>query len=86
MTDQVSKAINEVSGDVEMRISNDPSMDGAEWEPLAATKDWALNCGDDGICMVYAQFRDGAENESLIVSDEILLEGIYLFLPVIWKQ
>jgi hypothetical protein len=86
MTDRLSQAYNEISGNVEMRISNDASMDGAAWEPLAATKDWALECTAGEICTVYAQFRDGAENESLIVSDDIFLEVTDLFLPLILKH
>ncbi|MCB0098202.1 MAG: hypothetical protein KDE46_20865, partial [Caldilineaceae bacterium] len=72
MTDQLSFQ-NQVSGGVEMRISNDPTMAGAEWEPFAQTKAWTLECNDGEMCIVYAQFRDAAENESLIVADSILL-------------
>ncbi|MCB9157049.1 MAG: VWA domain-containing protein [Caldilineaceae bacterium] len=72
MTDQLSFQ-NQVSGGVEMRISNDPTMAGAEWEPFAQTKAWTLACNDGEMCIVYAQFRDAAENESLIVADSILL-------------
>jgi hypothetical protein len=85
MTDRVSQAVNEVTGDVEMRISNEPSMEGGEWEPLAAHREWALDCGVGEYCTVFAQFRDGAENESLIVSDDILREAAQLFLPLILK-
>jgi hypothetical protein len=86
MTDEVSKSINEVTGDVQMKISNDGSMAGAQWEPLAATKDWTLDCDDGEVCTVFAQFKDGADNESLIVSDQILLEMLDLFLPLIAKH
>ena len=43
------------------------------------------------MCTVYAQFKDGAENESLIVFDTILLEEVagnlsnQLFLPVVTR-
>ncbi|MCB0139722.1 MAG: hypothetical protein KDE50_07425, partial [Caldilineaceae bacterium] len=49
------------------------TMAGAEWEPFAQTKAWTLACNDGEMCIVYAQFRDAAENESLIVADSILL-------------
>jgi hypothetical protein len=78
-------AANEVSGAVEMRISNDSTMAGAAWEPLAATVNWVLD-GDPGdMCYVYAQFRDGVENESIVIFDAILLEPLKVYLPTILK-
>ena len=51
---------------------------------------WTLACASGDLCRVYAQFRDGALNESLIVNDTILLdevegvqEGNNIFLPLI---
>ncbi len=85
LTDQLSLAINTVSGNVEMRISNDPSMQGATWEPLAAEKPWTMQCGVANYCTVYAQFRDGAGNESLIISDQVYLQLSYIYLPLILK-
>lgn len=72
-TDMLSTLYNTVSGNIEMRISNHASMDGATWEPLKQFKEWTLDCAVGEICVVYAQFRDQAGNESLIVYDEILL-------------
>ena len=74
MTDQLSLQFNTVSGDVEMRIANNIGMAGAAWEPVQPTKPWMLSCDDGEECTVYAQFRDGAMNESLVVFDTILLE------------
>jgi hypothetical protein len=68
---------------VEMRISNDPTMAGAAWEPLASEKIWVLGTPVDEVFRVYAQFRDGADNESLIVFDEILVFEVSL--PLIRK-
>lgn len=83
MTDQLSKEVNAVSGNVEMRISNTPTMADAKWEPLTQTRAWTLaaRCTSGELCQVYAQFRDGELNESNIVQDSILLEasqGVYL--------
>ncbi len=86
LTDKLSRQLNEVSGNVEMRISNDPMMAGATWEALAMEKAWTLSCQNGEICLVYAQFRDGAGNESLIVSDQILLIGETLYLPAVMKN
>lgn len=74
MTDQLSAQFNDVSGNIEMRIANSGDMSGAVWEPFAQTKAWTLSCEDGEFCVVYAQFRDGAGNESFIISDDILLE------------
>ena len=69
-------------GDVEMRISNDPSFEGAAWEPLAFEKPWVL-AGKGPIAWVYAQFRDGAGNKSLVISDDILMDLRFSYLPFI---
>jgi len=87
-TDVYSVIFNEVSGNIQMRFSNTQDMSEAVWEPLAVTKAWTMDCEVDEVCTVYAQFKDGAENESLIVFDTILLTAeetstIQLFLPVI---
>jgi len=76
---------NEVSAEIEMRISNDPSFAGAIWEPLNPTKPWILAAGPPGIYTVYVQFRDAALNESLIVLDTIKY-GSTSFLPYINKR
>jgi len=77
---------NEVSGSVQVRISNEPSFTGAVWKPLTQEKLWTLAAGPAGIRFVYAQFRDGALNESLVVHDTILYTGPYIYhtnyLPV----
>ncbi len=79
-------ALNDISGDVEMRISNDPSFAGAEWEPLMAEKPWTLDAGPAGTYLVFAQFRDGAGNESLIVYDDIYLSLQTLYLPIVLRS
>jgi hypothetical protein len=85
-TDQLSVLYNTVSSNVEMRISNVADMGDAPWEPLAQSKEWELACEVGGVCTVYAQFRDAAANESLIIYDEIELvaPGMQnIFLPLI---
>ena len=90
-TDVYSMLFNEVSGNIQMRFSNTQDMSSAAWEPLAPTKPWTLDCAAGQMCTVYAQFKDGAENESLIVFDTILLEEVagnlsnQLFLPVVTR-
>jgi len=77
---------NEVSGNVQMRISNDPSFAGASWEPFVQEKAWTLaSASSSPVYRVYAQFKDAAGNESLIVYDDIFVAN-QLYLPIVLKQ
>lgn len=78
-------AYNTVSGGVQMRISNDAAFAGAQWEPLASVKPWVLVETSSGISRVYAQFRDAALNESLIIWDDIVFNPNRVYLPIILK-
>jgi hypothetical protein len=70
---------NEVSGNIEVRISNDPTFAGVVWVPLVVDVPWVLGPGGKGIYTVFAQFRDGAGNESFVVIDTIeYLAPVYL--------
>jgi len=78
--------LNLVSGHVQMRFSNDPNdLNLVTWEPFAPTKSWTLNCQSGEDCRVYGQFKDAADNISLVVEDNIKLIGPSLFLPLIVK-
>jgi hypothetical protein len=85
MTDRLSLVLNQITGDVEMRISNDPALTDAAWEPLAPQKEWTLQCAAGEVCTVYAQFRDGADNVSQIVDDQIIFDATFTYLPLITK-
>ncbi|MCA9981259.1 MAG: hypothetical protein KDD89_10500 [Anaerolineales bacterium] len=76
---------NEVSGDIQMRFANEIAGPWTAWEPYASARPWNLDCTTGEMCAVYAQFRDGAGNESLVISDDILLTGTTLYLPAIMK-
>jgi len=86
-TDMLSQLINQVSGSVEMRISNSEDMSGAVWEKVTPTKSWTLACNPGEACIVYAQFKDAAQNVSLIVNDAVELDATagtaQIFLPLI---
>jgi hypothetical protein len=56
-----------------MMVSNDPSFSGANWEPYSSVKDWTL-AGEDGLKSVIIKFKDGANNESQPVVDNIILD------------
>jgi hypothetical protein len=76
-----------VSSDgIEMRFRNDLSDPWTAWEPLADEKAWTLDCRSGELAVVFAQFRDGAENESLVYSSEILCLHKDIYLPVIFRQ
>ena len=76
----------------QMRLSNDPLLTGADWQPFAQGVPWQLAPTAPGqIAKVYAQFRDDAGNESLItlsgirvVTDGTTLPN-QLYLPLITK-
>jgi hypothetical protein len=76
------------TGVTEMRVSNQSNMDGVAWESFAPTKPWTLDT-PLGLATVFAQFRDAAGNESLIVSNAIWVvedDGTgsgNLYLPVV---
>jgi hypothetical protein len=59
----------------EMMISNDVDFSGALWAPYNSTIVWQLN-GGDGKHIVYVKFQDGAEHESLVVNNSIILDTI----------
>jgi hypothetical protein len=60
----------------EMKLSNDPLLTGAEWQPFAQDVPWELAATAPGqFAKVYAQFKDEADNESLVVQGAIQIEG-----------
>ncbi len=86
MTDQLSQEYNLVSGNIQMRVSNSEKMDGIPWQPLQSTLPWTLVCADGQTCIVYAQFKDAAGNESLVVNDSILLVvANSIYMPAVSK-
>ncbi|MGD8751304.1 MAG: VWA domain-containing protein [Anaerolineales bacterium] len=74
------------SGVTEMKVSNQPDLGSASWEPYATSKPWTLG-QSSGLATVYVQYRDAAGNESDVevatihVGSGPGIESIYL--PVI---
>jgi probable HAF family extracellular repeat protein len=59
------------SGVTDMRISNTQSgLSSAPWEAYSTSKAWTLTSGQ-GTKTVYVQYRDGAGNDSAVVTDTI---------------
>jgi hypothetical protein len=71
------------SGNIQMRVSNDPvQLASQSWVPLQSEIPWTLANGPAGEYIVYAQFKDGAGNESYVVYDTIdYVPNIYI--PII---
>ena len=78
-------------GDIaQMKVSNSPLLEGADWQPFNPNLPWTLASTPAGEeATVYAAFRDGAGNESLVVLDSIRVVGDdgggdnTIFLPLI---
>ncbi|MEL7450212.1 MAG: VWA domain-containing protein [Pseudomonadota bacterium] len=59
------------SDTTEMRVSNDPTLDGVAWQPYAEILPWVLE-PEDGTATVFAEYRDVAGNVSpTVYSDSI---------------
>lgn len=60
----------------EMKLSNDPLLTGASYQPFSQDAPWELAPTTPGeVAKVYAQFKDDAGNESLVILAGIELEG-----------
>lgn len=76
----------------EMKVSNDPLLTDAAYQPFAQNVPWQLAPTPPGqIAKVYAQFRDAAGNESLItlsgirVTDGTSTLNNQVYLPLVTK-
>ncbi len=68
---------------VEMKISNDASLAGADWQAFAQDVPWTLEANPGEIAQVYALFKDDADNESVGPAiGMIQYSGVYLPLVV----
>lgn len=71
---------------VEMKISNDPSFAGADWQPFEQDVPWVLP-NTPGMVSVYVMFRDDFGNESIGPAvGMILYNPDLLFLPIMLRQ
>ncbi len=78
-------------GDItQMKVSHDPYLTGASWQPFQQNLPWTLaSVPPGGIARVYVRFRDAAGNESVatevgqIVYDPAAVTGHPLWLPLV---
>ena len=68
-----------------MMISNDPSFDGASWQPFAQDVPWTLDAQLGEVATVYLLFRDEADNESVGPEAGMILYTYPLHLPIVLK-
>lgn len=72
---------------VEMKVGNDPTLAGADWQAFATELPWTLPAGPGGMRQVYALFKDDADNESVGPAiGMILLDLDNLYLPLITRN
>ncbi|MCL4267314.1 MAG: VWA domain-containing protein [Anaerolineae bacterium] len=71
---------------MEVMISNDPNMTGANWQPFAQDIPWQLE-GGCSLQTVYARFRDDNGNESVSTETASIYvdSGGCIYLPIIVK-
>lgn len=62
------------AGTIWMRVAEDDGLPGAVWQPFAGQLPWVLG-GGEGSRSVHAEFRDAQDNQSLPVSDAIILDS-----------
>lgn len=79
--DLLLAAEDDNSGVTQMRVSENENFNDTEWQAYEEIISWELN-GDT----VYAQFRDAANNESLVYSSEINSHNDKVYLPMITRQ
>lgn len=60
------------SGVTSMRISNTSAgLSTAQWQPFSVRKQWTLRRGKSGIRTVFVQYKDAADNVTLVALDRI---------------
>jgi hypothetical protein len=63
-------------GATDMKISEKSDFSDAEWQPYKTSMEWKFDSGKQGERTIYVKFRDQAQNESGIASDNIILDNM----------
>jgi hypothetical protein len=84
--------VQQTFGDItQLKISNEPTLAGASYQPFAQNVPWTLLSPPQGQAgRVYVQFKDANGNESTIEVGAILISGISdsagrIYLPLVRK-
>lgn len=79
----------EISGVVEMQISNRADFADAEWEPYSRAKLWTLAPNEQNQATVFVRYRDAAGNVSDVATLTVMVdetaepESLKVFLPFV---
>ena len=69
---------------VQMKISNDPSLTGASWQPFAQDVPWVLAPNFGELAKVYVLFKDSSSNDSVGPAIGMIFYDVTgLFLPLV---
>jgi hypothetical protein len=69
-----------------MKLSNDPSFPGAEWEPFVQGILWQLEAERGEMAQVFALFKDKAGNESIGPEVGMILYPHLIHLPLVTRN
>lgn len=70
-----------------MKISNDPSFAGVDWQAFAQGVPWTLGGAPHALNFVYVRFRDAHDNESVAAEvGAILYNPVTAYLPVVLRK
>jgi hypothetical protein len=68
-----------------MKISNDPSFGGVDWQPFELEVAWTLDAQRGEFATVYVLFLDEADNESVGPEVGMILYTYPVYLPLVLK-
>lgn len=60
----------------DMKVSEKSDFSDAEWQPYKTTMEWKFDSEKQGVRTIYVKFRDQAQNESGVASDNIILDNM----------
>jgi hypothetical protein len=60
----------------DMKVSEKSDFSDAKWQPYKTTMEWTFNPEIQGERTIYVKFRDQAQNESGVASDNIILDNM----------
>jgi len=69
-----------------VKLSNDPSFVGAEWQAFAPELPWHLEAEPGQVATVYALFRDEANNDSVAPEAARILHSLPIYLPLVLRN
>lgn len=62
-------------GATEMKVSEKSDFSDAEWQPYKTTMEWKFSPEKQGERTIFVKFRDQANNESAVASDNIIFDN-----------